>query len=310
MSHASGEIFFSSSMIRDLQAADEVRKLHQQGRYEKEIAAYGTVYWNGHEREYLISGSAAKIYDFLYDEKNLNLFPTPLEACLVRKIVPSGCETELKKQVKVQLARKLQQKYPKDYFLECEKNFMPQKKFYDLLLQEQLDEAEKNFIPEQLQAVSVLLEKAFQKKCVTEKIYYDSGAKINRIKKQMETPGSFLCAQRKTLQGFCMVTGNGTFRYKVDGDQETLYRHMDQAILQGYLVSPVLKKTYWYDYTKSLMQLRADFSQVLENVFSQDYMHLWEQIYREKVFATRDIFTKEKDLVRGWKWIHNRCMYE
>lgn len=309
MSHASGSIFFDDSMVRDMQAANEVRKLQELGRYKKEFTVYGTVYWDGYERKYLISSSAIRIYEFIYQEKNLCFYPTPIEVYTVWKATPSGCEEEIRKNIKIQLARKLQNTYSEEYFKACDISVKQNNQKYDTAIIEMLETIEDAFDEERLKIFQFLLEKSYYKGCITEKTYYDCQRKVNRLEKQMETKPDFSAANQKEFYGFCILDKEGRLQYRIDANQELIYQQMDNSVRDGCLVSPIYKKNYMFQFGDSIAELRKKFLVQLQHVFYADYMKLWKCVYQEEIFIQKNQYLRSNLEQQSWVWLKKRWEY-
>ena len=77
-------------LFRDFMVAMDVGKKAELGYFDVEIDTYGCAYLENDERNYILSGSAGKLYDFMEKSALEDCYPCALLADNFRKPLPKG----------------------------------------------------------------------------------------------------------------------------------------------------------------------------------------------------------------------------
>ena len=102
-------------LYRDMMTALDVGKKAEMGYYDVEFNTFGCTYFDGQERNYSISSSAAKLYDLLENAALEDIYPTMLLEATFKKPIPRGFKELLEFDLKLDLAKKMQQDFSIDF---------------------------------------------------------------------------------------------------------------------------------------------------------------------------------------------------
>ena len=109
-----------NTMIRDTKIADDVFKKIEMGWLDQEFTVYGTAYYAQSQMHYKVSNFSDKIYSFIDNAGNSDIFPSNIVRFTQRCPIPAGMKDEKNLQIKIELAKMLQKEYPKELFLLLE----------------------------------------------------------------------------------------------------------------------------------------------------------------------------------------------
>ena len=263
----------------NLVAAQTAGAMIEMGCFAQEFTVYGSAYYEAGQRRYIVSSDEAKIVDFVQSPTHAGGFPTPLSQLTMSVVVPSGCAEEVGRAVKKRLARELAKYYPLGYFqlaaklLDTPPNAQAES---DLLAMRQ--SLEGVFEEDRLQLFEGLLDFAYHKKNVTELTNRELRRWLERTRGEMADDGRQRDRFSKTFYGFVYFKPDGTPAQDINVCRELIYRHRQQWQRQRIIMTPVLSKTYWYNYSCTVQELRAQFAEHLAAVFDECYLTLWQRL--------------------------------
>ena len=102
--------------FRDLQVAEDFSKMAELGYLDKEFTMYGAAFDEDGKRRYIVTGDLDKLYDFDSACTETQTYLTPLLTLTKVCPVPSGCDDDIARTVKMDLAKKLADVYSKEFF--------------------------------------------------------------------------------------------------------------------------------------------------------------------------------------------------
>ena len=108
-------------LYRDMMTALDVGKKAEMGYYDVEFNTFGCAYYAQGERNYCLSNSATKLYDFLEKAALENIYPTIIQCENFKKPIPRGIKQMLELDLKRDLAKKMRKNYSYDFLLELQK---------------------------------------------------------------------------------------------------------------------------------------------------------------------------------------------
>ena len=104
------------NLVRDVQVAEEFHQMAAEGYIDTEFTMYATAWLDGGERHYLVSADEARVIDFLDGAARAGIAPLPIRSLTETCPVPLGEKENIAHNVKLELARSLQQDYPLKFF--------------------------------------------------------------------------------------------------------------------------------------------------------------------------------------------------
>lgn len=104
------------NLFRDVQVAEEFHQMAAEGYIDTEFTMYATTWLDGGERHYLVSADEARVIDFLDGAVRAGIAPLPIRSLTETCPVPLGEKENIAHNVKLELARSLQQDYPLEFF--------------------------------------------------------------------------------------------------------------------------------------------------------------------------------------------------
>ena len=97
------------NLFRDVQVAEEFHQMAAEGNIDTEFTMYATTWLDGGERHYLVSADEARVIDFLDGAVRAGIAPLPIRSLTETCPVPLGEKENIAHNVKLELARSLQQ---------------------------------------------------------------------------------------------------------------------------------------------------------------------------------------------------------
>lgn len=259
--------------IRDLKCSMDIAEMAALGKFEQEFMVYGCCYQEKGKLFYQISGQSMDIYRFQETCMKQNCYTTPVMAWLNRVAVPSGMQEEYFFQTKVELAKKLQQAYRNEIFLqfthlaETENSDVAAELFRDL--QSKMMGC---FDRDVMQLVSGLILYAHQQKKLTVETYNDLQRWLMYLYEQMEDDVVIIKAFRRTYFGFGYQE-NGKKRYYANASESEARKWREMLIIKGRFCTPMVQKTYYYHNQPDLGKVRKEFLQQIAQWMDEEYWH-------------------------------------
>ena len=268
--------------FRDLQVAEDFSKMAELGYLDKEFTMYGAAFWQKEKRHYIVTGDLDKLYDFdsLCAEEQTYL--TPLLTLTKVCPVPSGCDDDIARTVKVDLAKKLAEVYSEAFFAavaalsQAAQATNAAKPLFDAW-QERLEGI---FVEEKLQLFEGLARYAFSHRILTEEAYRGCQGWLRQTRREMEDDVVVKDLFERTFYGYAQWTEGQSPRYITNANKGSVYRKWRQAQLEGRDVTPIFAKTYWYNYTYTVNDARDAFKAAIQTSLGPDYLALAQKLSR------------------------------
>ncbi len=286
-------------LFRDMMTALDVGKKAEMGYYDVEINAFGCTYLNGTERNYRVSASAAKIYDYLEVAALNNLYPTAMITSTFKKPIPNGLKDMLSLDLKRNLAQTMRQNFSSP-FLQALKQLAEAIKQNNAceLLNSYMDTLECTFQREQFDLFEHTLIMSVTRGKLAQKDYQ---LLMQRLNSERQNLSNDLHPHDLFHQTFYAFTYGFTEKqqYIFDARKEFVYEKRYQLETQGAIVSPLLAKACFYNYDYRLTDARKDFAHNLPSIFNPSYWRLLcnlkalpATISRDSFLQTAEDFTK------------------
>ena len=263
---------------RDEEMAAEVGIMAELGKFEVEFTMYGCAFYENGKVMYLVSENAEKVYDFIYDIANAEKLPTDIHSASIRSLVPSGAEHYILNNVREQLLDKLYSLYDEQYFsvLFDLQNVLRTNEAVTVLkkLKYQLDGICNR---EQLQLFQGLLETAYRRKILKTESYIEFMQWIGWTRRDLEQELIRTDLYEKIFYGFAYWKENEPVKIYVDGYKNNIYKRIEQRRTEGYFVSNIIFKKYWYNNRYPVVEVKKNYETMLKELFGTWYTDSMEQ---------------------------------
>ncbi len=264
--------------LRDLQVAMDVAKRAELGWFDVEFTMYGTCFSQDGQRYFRVSAQADKIYDWIENGWQQGLLCTALQTLTRTCPVPTGMKEEIALDVQKQLARTMREAFPQAFF-DFMQEIAVQASSDDalpLLLAER-EKAEGCFDAEKLRRFQTLLDYAYTCLKITAEHYRQLHHWLAQERRSMEDIPHSKDIFEKTFYAIAYQTPQGLV-YVGNAQKAPIYAKKFALEQTGIFVTPIYAKTYWYNYTKRLTDVRRQFEQDLRQNMDADYVQLVQKI--------------------------------
>lgn len=266
---------YESGKMRDLKVSDDVGKMYELGRFDREFAMYGCAFLSEGKNHYLISAHPEKIYDFVQWCHQKGLCPTKVREIQENRPVPSGTREIIAQEIKIALARDIRQAYPKDFLLALEA--YGQSIYSDeaaAKLSSLQDNLEGVFEEEKLAIFEGLLNFAYVSRTISTSTYGKLHNNLDMARRDMVDDVVAQDILERVFYGMAYEKQDGNLIYSVNAHREVLYKQKFALEEVGVLVTPIFVKTCWYNYQYPLQDVRRDYEQYLRGIYNRDYFCL------------------------------------
>ncbi len=276
--------------LRDLQVARDIAQRSEMGWFDVEFTMYGCCYLQGGQCYYRLSAEAEKIYAFIEAGAQNDLLPTDIMELTKRTAVPVGMKEWIARTVKINLAQEMQQAFPKAFllFLAQTADMATEESAWPILTAQWAD-IEGCFDEERLSHFQQLADYAYSCRKITGAQHQKLSQWVAEERASMQDNPLEKDIFEKTFYAIAYETPGG-LQFLENACSAQIYRQKYQLESRGILVTPVLAKTYWYNYTVRLPQVRQQFEQTLHQHFTQDYMALLQSISRQNKQLSPQLF--------------------
>ncbi len=277
--------------FRDLRVAEAIGKKAALGWFDVEFTVYGCAYLDRQINKmcYRVSEQKEDIYDFVVKSAREDIFPSNVH-CLTKKYpVPSGMRELIAQDVKQDLAKQLQALYPKAFFQKLYQlaEFCTTDQMKSLLWAE-AEHLEGMFAESALQDFFELLQYSYSCRKLTRDTYE---ALLRWYQEEMRNLDDNFVSKdifETTMYAVGYESGSA-IRYKTNANRGELLAKAFQMEQEGAFVTPVIFKTYWYNYQYRLSDVNQDFRQYLQQQYQDVYIHKIREI-RKKSEKGNDVF--------------------
>ncbi len=262
--------------IRDMNCGNDVAMMDKLGRFEREFVVYGVGFVQEGQVRYLISGRQDKLQQFNELALEREIYPTPIVQSLISTTVPSGTQSDIAWKAKVLLASKLQATYRRPFFQTLQR--LGEQRANDaaqpLLLAEQKRLCGV-FDQEALALFEGLVRQALAQKVLTLASFEQFQKFLEKMRRQMEDDPLIKKTFQRTFSGFMYETPAQERAYFTDAQPETVWEKRSALLREGYLATPILSKTYWFDYNTPLKSIRRQFADELRARLDEAF---WQRV--------------------------------
>ena len=267
------------NLFRDVQVAEEFHQMAAEGYIDTEFTMYATTWLDGGERHYLVSADEARVIDFLDGAVRAGIAPLPIRSLTETCPVPLGEKENIAHNVKLELARSLQQDYPLEFF-QLLARFAAQDGDDAAvpLLKKWCKKTVNRFSEELLTVVEALADMAWRRKSLTRESYriFCDWAEKERENFAEDIIPKDVCA--KTWYTLCSFDASGRIKRVTNARKEWTYHKRLSLEKEGKIVAPVFAKTYWYNNQTDADSIRAQHVAHVQTLLDDDYMAAVQEI--------------------------------
>lgn len=267
------------NLFRDVQVAEEFHQMAAEGYIDTEFTMYATTWLDGGERHYLVSADEARVIDFLDGAVRAGIAPLPIRSLTETCPVPLGEKENIAHNVKLELARSLQQDYPLEFF-QLLARFAAQDGDDAAvpLLKKWCKKTVNRFSEELLTVVEALADMAWRHKSLTResyRIFCDWAEKERENFAEDIIPKD---VRAKTWYTLCSFDASGRIKRVTNARKEWTYHKRLSLEKEGKIVAPVFAKTYWYNNQTDADSIRAQHVAHVQTLLDDDYMAAVQEI--------------------------------
>ena len=274
----------------NVEAARVVGRRAELGWFDVEFIMYGCAYLQDEKMHYKVSSQAEDIYQFTEYAASEKQYTSNVLRHTEKCAVPSGMHDLIANDVKKDLARALKCSYSKTFFeiLEHVSEQTWSNSAADLLWNE-AEQLEGIFSEEKIDLYESLVQYAYRHHGIESGTYQNIMRWIHDERKNMD---DYLISKNfyeKTVYGFAYEK-DGKIKYVDNALQSYVYEKAEKMEQEGYLITPILSHTYWYEQSRRVSEVLCEFRLLLETVYDAEYMTKIKTIRTHKTEINADTF--------------------
>lgn len=273
-------------VFRDIRVGIEVGRKAKLGWFDVEFTMFGTVCYNRQEnkRYYRISSRQEDVYDFIEQCMLQDMYASDMMMHTIKCAVPAGMQEEIANEVKRELAKMLKEAYPIEYFVNlyaladaCIENNAAEP------LWAECDILEGTFDKEKLTTFKLIVEYAYKSKNLSRRSYQQLMDWYQEELKNMDDDFISKDLFEVTMYGAGYMDEQGRMKFVSNAKRDNIYTKVYEYQRKGLFVTPVVNKTYWYNYEYRLQDVIQDFKDALKCKFdAKTVENIQSLCYREK----------------------------
>ena len=237
--------------IRDQQCSADIAKMAELGRFDDEIAVYGTVWLADGQRRYYLTTDGEDAYGFVRDKFLQDQCSTPVSRLLYRVPAAAGRTAENQQTAKIILGKTLQKQYQPAFLSGVAALAQVPRNDQALAPLTAMQQwLEGRFQKEELQYFKEIVDDAYIAKQLTEGTYRELCQWQTHRLAQLEDDVVIRKSYSRDYSGFYYWQGQDTIdngRLYMDGQPQLVHEKQDLLRAEGYSVTPIFRKTYWFD---------------------------------------------------------------
>lgn len=267
-----------NNLFRDFKVAEDVAKMMEMRRFEVEYTMYGSMFLEDRKAKYIVSGQDDKVVSFMNNRKNFGKYPFPMMKHTVKTTVPSGAEEDIARMVKVDLAKIMRDSFSKEFLNDFYAvAFTPNDDAAKDILDDLQEKLYGVYRADNLLLFEGLMDLAYRAKHISEETCADYELWLEDEWHQMEDDPVLEDQFSKELYGFASMQ-NGNIKIHYNAEKAKVYDKRKVLERNGALVSQVYAKMYWYNYDKTLKDVRDEFELFLADLFDETYFSYLQRI--------------------------------
>lgn len=277
---------------RDIQVAEEVGKKAELGYFDVEFTMYGCAYLDRttNKLTFKVSDKAEDIYDFIEYAARDDIFPSAIETLTLKCPVPAGTKELIAKDIKKMLAVELNRKYTKEFFEELYQIAdTVQDNYAAEFLWQEAELIEGQFDRELLDRHGELIDYCYSCRKLTKEEYKKLNDWINNERGNMDDDIVEKDIFEKTMYGIAYEE-QGKISYIHNAQREYIYEMTYTLEQKGVCVTPILSKTYWYNYEYRLPDVIKDYKALMHRELNEKYCNKIKELKEGNRVISADEF--------------------
>lgn len=272
----------------NVEAARVVGRRAELGWFEVEFIMFGCAYLLDGNVHYKVSSQAEDIYHFVESAAVEKIYTSNVLRYSEKCSVPSGMHDLIATDVKKDLARELRRRYSPAFFAELQNlaESTEQNGAVDLLWEE-ADALEGVFSEEKLDEFEMLVAYAYMHNGVDLPTYRNLMKWIHEERKNMDDRPISKDFYEKTIYGFAYEK-DGSIKYVDNVLLSYIYEKMEQIEQEGYITTPILSHTFWFEQNRQTAQVVREFKALMEEKYDRAYMEKIKAIRKSRAMISEE----------------------
>lgn len=269
---------------RDLEVTGNVALMASLGCFDSEFTFWGCTFKEDETIKYRISGKETEIIEFVEDCIPKDIYPSAIRKFMRRCPVPAGAKETISQLIKVELARDLYKAYPDRYYdiLEKLSLYAPNDDAAKIFFQWQ-GCLEGRYLRDELVLFELTLNNAYGEKILKRETFDVLKKWLRNVYEQMEDDIVAKDLYHRTFYGIGFIERQtGSVGYDVDARKEAIYRKKEKLLKDGYLVTPIFEKEYWFKSLSEIRYWKEIFQMKLVEIFDSKYFELLQTFNKMK----------------------------
>jgi len=250
----------------DLQAGVDFETALKLGCFDKEFLYYAVAYQTNQGIACQVSSKERNIQQFVHKAVEDGLYPTPIKQYIRRLPAPSGQESNIKKQIKKDAAKKVFDLYSETYFEALSKlsSIEANDVAYELLKDWQ-SQLEGIYNRELLILFEGLVHTAFESKILSSRNYFSLQKWITNVYKQLESDIVPKGQYKKNMAAFAYSKDLVNWSYVFDAKEEVAMNKRSEYLQMGFYATEVFTRTKWLSDMNEFSAMRDNFKNDYKN---------------------------------------------
>lgn len=281
----------------DMMCIQQAGKLQKIGYLEYEAAAYGCAVY-ADDIYYFVSESEESAERFVLECLLKGLYPTSINYFFSRFDVLHETEDEIRQKFKLDVARKLKQKYPRVYLENIkELTTSPSLNAGFPILTAMMHQLENLFDIDQLSLFKDFAEYLLKGRHINLEGYRIAVNWFENELVKFSDESQETSAYKRVYTGFAYIDLAGNEKFFCDAVSYNARKKRDELVGEGCITSPILEKAFYAERFQGLLAAR------------EQYMTLLKSLHLENYFKIMDMAKKLPTSVNEEKYKSFREMY-
>lgn len=252
---------------RDMCCIAAVGDMAEMGRFDEEFRVYGCACFENGAITYRVSPLAEQIYDFVSDSAYTERCPTMVHVQTESMPVPVGMRERLARRVKLHLARRLQARYPPQFFERLAVfGQTPAHNEGMALLEALCARIDGHFDELECQLLEGTMQLVAEAKQVDSAHVASLRQWLQKTRRQMEDDPRIERGVARTFYGFCALTPEGCIKTVVNAQALPVWEQHANFKQRGVIVGPVLQQERWFGDAMAISEGRQQFRRRLQEL--------------------------------------------
>lgn len=278
-----------NNILRDIQCSNDVGRMAELGKFDKEFTVYGCAYRQGDETYYRVSDDPETIYQFWELNQREGIYPSAVQNHTQITAVPSGMEEDIWTEEKWQLGYLLMDSY-QDEFLKQLNHLgnRPARNAANIYMNSWKNDLEGKFDREHLSLFEAFNNYFFLRKQLDNKSYSEFKNWLGSIWRQMEDDCILKDVFERTLYGFVWEK-EGERHIEYDAQYVLVQRQWLNMVSRGVIVTPIFNKVYSFRAFTDFAKIKQEFQNLITQLFFPHMVFL-EELNHKESFIKKDEF--------------------